>query len=292
MKKLVVGVMLSFAMFPAAQAVAAAPLTTLAAVERLSKAEADKELPVAIQATVIYSRANQKVLIVQDGALGIYMNRATFSRLVPGDRVLIKGVTKGGFRPTIFPSEITLVGHGALPTPVPATFDQLIQGRYDAVMVTTRGVVRAANPDLPSADHASGATLRILTDGGYIDAEVANSDAAALGNLIDSQVEVTAAAGERFDGKLQQTGILLRLSNLSDIKVLKPAAASAWTLPETPMDQILSVSHVQDLTRTAYESKRRGDLLRTWNCRGAAKWRQKSLDKHPQLCANAHRGRS
>jgi diguanylate cyclase (GGDEF)-like protein len=249
MKKFFIGAILLIAMLPAVRADAPAPLTTLAEIRHLSKSDADKGLPVAFQATVVYYRANQNVLIVQDGDMGIFMNHARFDHFVPGDRVLIKGVTKFGFRPTVFPSEITLIGHGALPKPVPATFDNLIQAQYDGVLVTTSGVVRAANPDLPSADNASGATLRILTDGGYIDAEVASSSAVAIEDLIDSQVEVTAVAGERFDGKLQQTGVLLRISSFSDIKVVKPAAAGVWTVPETPMDQILSVSHLKDLSR-------------------------------------------
>jgi diguanylate cyclase (GGDEF)-like protein len=57
--------------------------------------------------------------------------------------------------------------------------------------------------------------------------------------MLDAEVEVTGAASGRFDGKMQQTGILLHLSSIRDIKVIRRDAASPWSLPVTPMDQIL-----------------------------------------------------
>jgi diguanylate cyclase (GGDEF)-like protein len=237
-----------FALIPAAGAATLPPLTSVQSILHLTNSEAAKGLPVSCQATVIYFHENQGILMVQDGNAGIFMTGVT-AHLVPGDRVLIKGVTTGGFRPTVTKSEISVLSHGSLPKPVPAKFDDLIQGRYDAVLVKIRGTVRAANPNAPSANHDSGATFRILTDGGYVDAVVDNNGAQTLDSLIDADVELTAAAGEKFDGKLQQTGILLRVSSPSNIKILKPATASPWSLPVTPMDQILGVYHVQNLTR-------------------------------------------
>jgi diguanylate cyclase (GGDEF)-like protein len=48
---------------------------------------------------------------------------------------------------------------------------------------------------------------------------------------------------------MQQTGIVLYVSNLADVKVLKRIDTSFWSLSITPMDQILSDYHVRDLTR-------------------------------------------
>jgi hypothetical protein len=48
---------------------------------------------------------------------------------------------------------------------------------------------------------------------------------------------------------MQLTGILLEIPSLSDIRIMKRASASPWTLPLIPMDQILSVYHVGDLTQ-------------------------------------------
>ena len=47
---------------------------------------------------------------------------------------------------------------------------------------------------------------------------------------------------------MQVTGILLHANSLSAIKVTKPASKDPWDLPLTPMDQILTSYHVQNMT--------------------------------------------
>ena len=66
--------------------------------------------------------------------------------------------------------------------------------------------------------------------------------------LLDAEVEITGVAGGKFDGKRQLTGIVLHVASLADIRILKQAAFSPWSLPVTPMDQVLSVYHVKSLT--------------------------------------------
>ena len=231
-----------------AGAVAPSPMTSLQAIHELSNAEASKSIPVAFQATVTYFSADLGNLFVQEGQTGIYVWGAGSPRLSPGDRVLVKGVTARSFRPYIYASDVTLLGHGASPEAQPATFDDLISARFDSVLVTVRGVLRAANLSAPSGDHAAGSTLRILTDGGYVDAVVNDDGPAQLENLLDAQVVITGVAGGVFDGKRQQTGAALHVSSLTDIKVLEPAAKSPWSLVPTAMDEIMHSYHVKDLS--------------------------------------------
>lgn len=248
----------AFAMLIACVAVAGAaepaPLTTLVSIRQLSNAEAAKGIPVAIQATVTYFRAYRKNMFVQDGATGLFVKATTNVKLVPGDRVLIKGVTHAGYLPEVVSSDLTLLGHGALPKAIPADYEQLSGPRDDSLRVMTRGVVRAANMDAPSAAHTQGATIKLLTDSGTIDVEVDNANASALEHLLDAQVEVTGVAGGRFDGKIEKTGILLHVPTLDDVTVVKPAAADPWSLPLTPMDRIQEVYRVKDLTSRVHVS--------------------------------------
>ena len=104
----------------AAGAAQPAPLTTLDSVRRLSNAEAAKGIPVAVTATVTYFRSYRKNMFVQDGATGLFVKATTNVTLVPGDRVLIKGVTHEGYLPEVVSSDLTLLGHGALPKPIAA----------------------------------------------------------------------------------------------------------------------------------------------------------------------------
>jgi diguanylate cyclase (GGDEF)-like protein len=224
-------------------------LTTLDSVRRLSNAEAAKGIPVAVTATVTYFRSYRKNMFVQDGSTGVFVKATTDVTLVPGDRVLIKGVTRDGFLPCVVSSDITLLGHGALPQPIPAVYEDLIGSGDDSVLVTAHGVVRAANMDAPSAEHTSGATFKMLTDGGLVDVEVDKVAASDLERLLDAEVAVTAVAGGRFDGKMQKTGIVLHVSSLDNIAIVKPAAVDPWSLPITPMEEIQGGYRVDDLSR-------------------------------------------
>ena len=222
-------------------------LTTLRAVHALTNAQASQALPVAFEATVTYFPGYEKLLFVQDGDVAVFVLATTNAKLVPGDRVLIEGTTQSSFRPIVVSNSVTLLRHGAVPEPAPATFDELIRAQYDCMLVTVRAVIRTA--DLRVNSNVRVTYLQMLTDGGYIDATVDSDDVSALRELLDAEVEVTGVAGGLFDGKMQQTGINLHISTLADVKILKRAAASPRSAPVTPMDQILAGYHVQDLTQ-------------------------------------------
>lgn len=232
----------------AAGAASPAPLTTLESIHRLSNAEAAEGIPVSVQATVTYFRPYRKNMFVQNGTTGVFVKATTNLKLVPGDRVLIKGVTHLGYLPYVISSDLTLLGHSAVPKPIAANYEDLIGPGHDSALVTAHGVVRAANMDAPSAAHNAGATFKMLTDGGTVDVEVDQANASDLETLLDAEVKVTGVAGGRFDGKMQKTGIVLHVPSLDDVVIVKRAAVDPWSLPITPMNQIQAVYRVKDLS--------------------------------------------
>jgi hypothetical protein len=248
MKRLIRAVAILLACASAVWAAAApAPLATLQAVRALSNAEASQGLPAAFEATVTYFPGYDNLLFVQDGDLAIFVLATTDAKLLPGDRVLIKGTTQSSFHPIVISKNVPLLRHGAVPKSVPATFDELIRGKYDCMLVTVRVVIRTA--DLRRNSKIRLTYLQMLTDGGYIEATVDSDDASALKDLLDAEVEVTGIAGGKFDDKMQQTGVNLHISSLADVKILKRAGASPWSVPLTPLDQIIAGYHVQDQTQ-------------------------------------------
>jgi diguanylate cyclase (GGDEF)-like protein len=217
------------------------------AIRALTNAEASRGLPVAFEATVTYFPGYENILFVQDGDTAIFVLATTGARLVPGDRVQVKGRTQESFHPIIVSNDITVLRHGALPKPILANFGDLILGKRDCMLVTVRAVIRSA--ELRANSNVRNSFLELLTDRGYVDATVESDDENALKGLLDSEVEVTGVAGGKFDGKMQQTGILLHVSSLADMKVLERAKAGSWSLPVTPFDEILAAYSVQDQTR-------------------------------------------
>jgi diguanylate cyclase (GGDEF)-like protein len=223
------------------------PLASVRAIRALTDDEAAQGLAVDFQATVTYVRSYQHALFVEDGDSALYVDWPTESLLEPGDRVEVTGTTKQSFRPIVVAKSVTLIHHGTLPPPVPATFDQLIQGDMDARLVTVSAVVRDA--DTVIHQNVRSSLLQLHTDGGEIDAAVDVDNQDLLSTLLDSEVQVTGAVSGRFDSKLQQTGIVLHVSSMEGVKVVRRAASSPWELPLTPMNQILTGYHVTNSSR-------------------------------------------
>jgi diguanylate cyclase (GGDEF)-like protein len=222
------------------------PLSTLHAVHSLSNEEAGRRLPVAFEATVTYFRSYQGTMFVEDGNEALYVEAHTTQPIEPGDRVLVRGITLADFRPGVIGHEITLLHHGNLPTPIPATFAEMISGAVDCRYVVVRGIVRSANLVLTSNRPVT--QLELATPGAYVGVTMDNSDPAQLKGWLDSEVEVTGVAGGRFDGKMQQVGILMHATSAQDLRVLRPAARDPWALPATPMNQVISHSDVEERT--------------------------------------------
>jgi diguanylate cyclase (GGDEF)-like protein len=248
MKRVAAVLIIILAWCTQARAVEPGALTTLRAIHSLNNGEASHQIPVQFEATVTYFRGYEHILFVQDDGIGIYVEQVTPVNLLPGDRVLIIGTTRGSFLPFIESQKVTVLHHGELPTAVPSTFDELIQGKRDSIVVSVRGLVRTADLTLSASSPLRGTTMQLLTDGGYIDVSIDSEDANALRELLDAEVEVTGVAGGTFDGKMQLTGVAVHVSSLSNIKILKSPSASPWSLPLTPMNKILSGYHVNALT--------------------------------------------
>jgi len=225
-------------------------LSTLHAIHALSNAEAAKGIPVAFEATVTYYSnafaATDVDLFVQDGDEAVYVEAKPNQNFLPGDVVLVRGKTRASFRPDVLSESVRKIRSGSLPKPVEATFQQLIRAEFDCRRVTVHATVRSA--DKVDYGNLPGVDLKLLMDGGYIDASAVGSKNENLDGMIDAEVEATGVAAGVFDGKNQMTGVMLEVGDLSDIKIVKAAQARPDALPITPMDQVLIFSNIRDFS--------------------------------------------
>ncbi len=231
-----------------ARATEPAPLTTLRAIHELSNAEAARQLPVAFEATVTYSRNYERTVFVQDDGIALFVLGKEDWSLLPGDRVLIQGSTRPSFHPIVVGTEFKLLHHGVLPKPLPATYDDLIAGQLDSRLITIHGVVRAADLVASPVAPVRSTSLQLLTSGGYVDVTLDSDNPDALNGLLDAKVEVTGAAGGRFDDKMEMTGIVIHASSLASVKVIRRPGADSWNLPVTPVNEIVPGYRVLDLS--------------------------------------------
>jgi diguanylate cyclase (GGDEF)-like protein len=186
-------------------------------------------------------------MFVQDGDAAIYVQATIKDTFVPGDRILVKGTTHESFRPFVLSNDITFLRHGPLPPPIPSTFDELIRAQHDCMLVSVHARIRAA--DIVYSSDVPVTNLQMIADGGSIDAVVDNGDPAKLEGLLDADVEIVGPVSGNFDGKMQQTGILIHATSMADVKVLKRASTSVSSLPITPMDRVLTGYHVNVLSQ-------------------------------------------
>jgi hypothetical protein len=121
---------------------------------------------------VVYAQNYEHLLFVQDGDEALSSEYGCLDVWLPGDHLLIKGKTQGSFRPLVVASSITLLHHGSLPKPEPATFGDLIQARYDVWLVKIDAKVRAADLGAGAAAPQRSARLQLVVDGGHIEADV------------------------------------------------------------------------------------------------------------------------
>ena len=75
------------------------------------------------------------------------------------------------------------------------------------------------------------------------------SDATALPNLLDAEVEVTGVVSGHFDNKMQQTGVLFHVRSLDDIQILRRPTIQPWSIPVTSMDRVITGYSIVDRTQ-------------------------------------------
>ena len=249
MKRLIPAVAIILGCATAALAGTPGTLTSLRAIHSLTLDQASLALPVDFEATVTYFRGYSHFLTVQDGDIAIFIRVTTDARLVPGDRIRVRGTTKAGFRPDVVSSDVTFLHHGETPKPVPATYEEMVRVKRDCVLVTVHGVVHSADLAMLTNSNVPSARVLMVMDGGSIEVHVDTGDENAIKDLLDAEVEATGIVEGKFDGKWQMTGLGLDVSSLDNVKILHRASASPWSLPVTPMNEILGGYHVKNLSQ-------------------------------------------
>lgn len=229
-------------------------LTTLQALAALSNDQARQHPAASFLAVVTYYRGFDQDLFVQMGNSAIYVHAVTPLKLVPGDRIFVRGTLQESFRPFVVSHDITFLSHGSLPKSVHATYEEMIRGEIDCKLVTVRARILAAN--IVANSPVANMTLRgpftylqMLVDGGEVDANVDTKDPGALPNLLDAEVEITGAVSGHFDNKMQQTGVLFHVQTLEGIKVIRRASVDPWSLTITPMDRLIAGYRVRELSQ-------------------------------------------
>jgi len=221
-------------------------LTSLAAVSALSNEQASHSIPAEFEATVVYSRGAESLQFVQDGNQALFVEAA--GAYQPGDRIHVKGRSQNSYRPIVVADSVKLVNHGARPSPLPASFAELVTGALDCRLVKVQGRVRSADLFITPGGPVTTSRMELVTDGGRFELNIDTANETELKRLLDADVDVTGAVAGKFNDKMQLTGVVLYVSGLQDVQVRQRSAEEPSSLRLTPMGQILERYRVNDLS--------------------------------------------
>jgi PAS domain S-box-containing protein len=218
-------------------------LTNVAQVRELASAMAEKGIPVNLQATVTLNLAMPSwgMMFIHDDSGDIFVNPGTNSpSIIEGDRISVQGVTTAGdFAPIITASQITRIGAGQRPPPIPTTVGQLQVGNLDCKYVELTGWVR---------------NTRIESRLGRLDLSDSSGDITATFSTNeppqayrDCIIRIRGIVGGVFNKRRQMTGVTLWSSSFSEITIVEPPLQDPYSLPLTRIGTLREFS--QDSSR-------------------------------------------
>ncbi len=142
-------------------------LMTAEAVKRLTRPQAQAGYPVRIRGVVTHMLRGDTSMVIQDATCGIYVRFGGSNPVAPrrGECWEVEGVTAtGDFAPIITAHRLERLGLGRLPDPLPATWDQLVNGSLDTQFVELQGMVIAVRPSRLELLLPEGRIVLVLPD--------------------------------------------------------------------------------------------------------------------------------
>jgi len=213
-------------------------LTSADAVRKLPLDQARLKKPVRLDAIVTYNDPIERIAFIQDQTAGVFVwSNDLNSRLFPGDRIKLEGVTgPGDFAPIIMPAKIEVKGHH-MPLPKRAQFsdEDIFQGREDSQWVELDGVVR-------DNKFNSGQYSLLISHNGYRFRVLFPVTHPLPDTLINATVRVRGVCGAVFNSTRQLLSIQVFAQSLDQLTVLKPSTFGPFDSPVTPIARLATFS--------------------------------------------------
>jgi signal transduction histidine kinase len=204
-------------------------LTASEQVHQLSPEELDRAHPVRLRGVVTTVWRGESA-VLQDATRGIFVTQTGPLQLQVGDYCEVEGVTgRGEFSPFITASRIRCLGSGALPNPVRATWDQLLNGGLHLQYVELEGVVVATD----------GNTITLLTRDGRIKVGLESEGPVLPKSCQGALVRLRGCLFNSWDSKSKRVNVGSIYLNQEWANVVQPAPTDPFALPTKKVDELL-----------------------------------------------------
>jgi hypothetical protein len=215
-------------------------LTNAAQLRALGPVQAQARQPVNIRA--VFTAVNPLgILFIQDDTGGTFLNfsNGPLPNIALGDVIEVQGVTyRGRYITGIDPVKVHLAGHDKLPTPTPASYDDLLTGRWHYQRVEISGIVHSvrAAPDLNRL------ILVLAVGPRKLEVLVNGDDLASMSRLVDGRVRVQALAVGDINDRRQLVVPRLLVNQASDVLLEEPPRADPFDSPECALTDLMTFS--------------------------------------------------
>ncbi|MBI4626803.1 MAG: sensor histidine kinase [Verrucomicrobia bacterium] len=195
-------------------------LTKAIEVRSLSVAQAQQGLDAQLRGTVIFFEPT--AVFVQDDTSTTFFRPKALGALRLGDEIEVKGRTQPGlFQPGIGPAEHRILGHGPLPEPISASYDDLESARFHYQRVAVEGVVRSLAPF-----EEGRSLLRLALGSRVMDVRI-DAPPDRERTFVDSRVRVRGLAAGFINDRRQLVQPYVRVQDWTEIAILDTALAPA-----------------------------------------------------------------
>lgn len=233
------------------------PLTNAAAVLSLPSEKAGARLKVVVTGVVTASEPDWRgQFFVQDETGGIFVENLGRPAPVPGDRVVVQGVSHpGAFAPIISAPQWQKTGTAPLPEPKPVLIENLEAGIEDGQRVEIAGVVRTAR-----VDEMSRLVMDLAVAGYRVQLFAPWPRNLRPASLIAAHVLARGTAATHYNTALRHlTSVAVYVPRAEDFLVVRPERSDPFGLPVLP-------------TASVAQYRRGGGLDQRVHVRGAVTW--------------------
>lgn len=191
-----------FAMLLSADAICG--ISTIREIRSLSRDEALKEVPVALEAVVLYSDPGRSHALIHDGTTSCYLNiEGNPEGIVCGTRLRIRGVTtQFGLFPHLVAKTTEMIGHSQLPEPSQPGADELFLPELDSAWIRVPAVITGVE----SGGIAYTLAVEVFGHEFKVDLPPVPDAGQRVAALMQRPVMMTAVAGTVFNNQMQMTG--------------------------------------------------------------------------------------
>ena len=214
------------------------PLTTIAAVRRLSPEEALSARPVRVRAVVTAYDSSAHRMVLHDGTGGISVDISEVAEPFGlGEAVDLRGLTgRGELLPMIVSPTLTAVPDGRLPEPRSVALAALASGEHDDGWVEARAVVRWA-----AVRHDGTLALDLGAGSVPLTARVVDSSGIVFASIVDATVAVRGVPTSILDARGNVVRTELLVAGRDQIRVEEPVPSDPYAIPAVSIATLVAL---------------------------------------------------